>query len=124
MVSRPLEFLSSVKLRPPPLEVRRERRIPFLTKQRNGTSSRDEEGKPGLFLSCGGTLGVPLECRRGRRRTSSVELRVSRTLSRLKKEGGLSLEMEKQCQASSQVDIGISGFLSRSHRAVTPAMVF
>ena len=61
MVARPLEFLSSVKLRPLPLEVRRERRIPFLTKQRNGTSSRDEEGKPGLFLSCGGTLNVPLE---------------------------------------------------------------
>ena len=60
MVARALEFLSSVKLRPPPLEVRRERRIPFLTKQRNGTSSRDEEGKPGLFLSCGGTLNVPL----------------------------------------------------------------
>ena len=32
-------------------------------KQGNGPSSRDEEGKTGLFLSCGGTLGVPLECR-------------------------------------------------------------
>ena len=34
--------------------------IPFLTKQGNGMSSRDEEGKTGLFLSCGGTLGVSL----------------------------------------------------------------
>ena len=29
--------------------------------QGNGPSSQDEEGKPGLFLSCAGTLGVPLE---------------------------------------------------------------
>ena len=39
--------------------------IPSLTKQGNGPSSRDEEGELGLFLSCGRTLGVPLECRRG-----------------------------------------------------------
>ena len=37
--------------------------IPFPMKQGNGPSSRDEEGKTGLFLSCGGTLGVPLEWR-------------------------------------------------------------
>ena len=30
-------------------------RIPFPTKQGNGPSSRDEEGKTGLFLSCGGS---------------------------------------------------------------------
>ena len=34
------------------------------------------------------------------------------------------LELEKQCQASCWVDIGIGGFLSRCHRAVTPAIVF
>ena len=33
------------------------------TKKGNGPSSRDEEGEPGLFLSCGRTLSVPLECR-------------------------------------------------------------
>ena len=33
-------------------------------KQGNGPSSRDEEGKPGLFLSCGRKFGVPLEWRR------------------------------------------------------------
>ena len=74
MVAGPLEFVSSIKWRPPLLELRRERRdslpdenagIPSPTKQENGPSSRDEEGEPRLFLSCGGTLGVPLECRRG-----------------------------------------------------------
>ena len=34
------------------------------------------------------------------------------------------LELEKQCQASCRVDIGIGDFLSRCHRAVTPAIVF
>ena len=33
--------------------------IPFPTKQRNEPSSWDKEGKPGLLLSCGGTLVVP-----------------------------------------------------------------
>ena len=37
--------------------------IPFRTKQGNGTSLQVEEGKLGFFLSCGGTLGVPLEGR-------------------------------------------------------------
>ena len=37
--------------------------IPLQTKQGIGPSSRDEEEKPGLFLSCGGKLSVPLECR-------------------------------------------------------------
>ena len=31
--------------------------IPFLTKQEQGPSSRDEEGKTGLFLTCGRSLG-------------------------------------------------------------------
>ena len=39
-------------------------RIPLQTKQGIGSSSRDEEGKPGLFLSCSGKLGVPLKQRR------------------------------------------------------------
>ena len=34
------------------------------------------------------------------------------------------LKLEKQCQASCRIDIGIDGFLSRCHRAVTPAIVF
>ena len=44
--------------------------IPFPTKQGNGLSSLNEVGEPGLFLSCGGTLGVPLEGRQGCRGTS------------------------------------------------------
>ena len=32
-----------------------------MMKQVHRLSSQDGEGKPGLFLSCGGTLGVPLE---------------------------------------------------------------
>ena len=39
--------------------------IPSLMKQRNGPSSWDEDGEQGHFLSCGGTLGVSLECRLG-----------------------------------------------------------
>ena len=35
-----------------------------------------------------------------------------------------SLELENQGQASCPADIGIGGFLSRCHRAVTPAIVF
>ena len=38
----------------------RNARNPFPTKQGNGPSSRDEEGKTGVFLSCVGTLSVPL----------------------------------------------------------------
>ena len=66
--------------------------IPFPTKQGNGCSSWDEEGKTGLFLSCGGTLSVTLEWGSARRGTSWVASRVSRTLSRLKGESGISLE--------------------------------
>ena len=36
----------------------------------------------------------------------------------------LSLEMENHCQASCWPDLGIGGFLSRCHRAVTTAIVF
>ena len=52
----------SVKLRPPTLRCNRNTGIPFRTKQENGPSSQDEEGKLGLFLSCFRTLSVPLEC--------------------------------------------------------------
>ena len=48
----------------------RDARIPSQTKQGNGNSSWDEEGEPGLFLSSGGTVGFPLECRWGCRVSS------------------------------------------------------
>ena len=50
MVAGPLQFLSSVKWRPPPLEVRWKPQIPFPTRQGNGPSSWDEEGKTGTHL--------------------------------------------------------------------------
>ena len=45
-------------------------RIPLQMKKGNGPSSRDEEGKPGLFLSCGRKLGVSHQWRRVCRGTS------------------------------------------------------
>ena len=46
--------------------------IPFQTKQGNRPSSRVEEGKTGLFLSCGGKLSIPLEWRRVSQEASGV----------------------------------------------------
>ena len=75
-----LEFLSTFKLRPPPLDDGNAR-IPFPMKQGNGPSSRDLEGKMGSLLSFGGTLGVPLEWRRVCRGSSRVASRVANTPS-------------------------------------------
>ena len=81
-------------------------------KQGNGPTSQDEEEKPGLFLSCGRTFGVPLEWRRVCWATSCVASRVSRTLSRLKREGGISLETPQGKEASSRIEGRISWFYS------------
>ena len=70
MVERLLEFLSTFKWRLLTLEVQGNAGIPFPMKQGKGPSSRDEEGQMGLFLSCGGTLCVPLDWRRVCRGTS------------------------------------------------------
>ena len=45
-----------------------------------------------FFLTCGRTLGVPLECRRMCQGSSWVASKLSRTLSRLKSEDGNSLQ--------------------------------
>ena len=58
----------------------------------------------GLFLRCGGTHGVPLEWRWVCRGPSEVAERVSRTLSRLKREGGIPLEILVLKRASSRVE--------------------
>ena len=55
-------------------------------------SSLVETGMSENFLSCGWALSVPLEWRRVCWGTSCVASRVSRTLSRLKREGGISLQ--------------------------------
>ena len=83
-----------------------------LRKYGNGPSSQ-EEGTPGLFLSCGGTLSVPLGWRRVSRGTSCVASRVSRTFLRLKREGEITLETSQQKRVSSLVEGRISWFLSR-----------
>ena len=44
--------------------------IPSMAKQGNGPSSPDEEGEPGLLLSCCGTIRVSLACRWGYQGTS------------------------------------------------------
>ena len=80
-------------------------------KQGNGPPSQDE-GKPGLFLSCGGTFGVPLKWRRVCWGTSSVASRVSRTLSRLKRKGGIFLETPQGKEASPRIEGRISRFYS------------
>ena len=84
--------------------------IPFPMKQGYGPSSQYVEGKPGLFLSCGGTLSVPFEWRRLFRGICRVASRVSRTLSRLKREGGTSLEMSQWKRASCRIEGRISWF--------------
>ena len=104
IVARPLEFLSSVKLRPPILRCDGN---PFPVKQRNGNLSRDEEGKPGL-LSCARILIVPFEWRQVCRGTSLVVSRVSRTLLRLKREDGISLEKLQRKRASSLLEGRVS----------------
>ena len=55
MVARPLEFLSSVKLRPPPLEVRRKLQDSFSDESGKWNLLSHEEGKRGLYLICGVT---------------------------------------------------------------------
>ena len=82
----------------------------FPTKQGNGPSSWEEEGEPGLFLSCARTLGVPLEWRQVCLGAFKVASRVSRTLSRLKREGGFTLEMPQWKRASSHDEGRISWF--------------
>ena len=107
IVARPLEFLSSVKLRPPILRCDGNAGNPFPVKQRNGNLSRDEEGKPGL-LSCARILIVPFEWRQVCRGTSLVVSRVSRTLLRLKREDGISLEKLQRKRASSLLEGRVS----------------
>ena len=63
-------------------------------------------------MSYGWTLCVPLEWKRVSWGTSGVASRLSRTLSRLKSEGGISLEMQQRKRASSRIEGRHSWFLS------------
>ena len=77
--------------------------IPFPAKQENGPSPRDEEGETGLFLSCCGTLGVPLEGRRG-----CWELP----------------ELSQWCQKNFRGSSGKVGFLSRGLSGKQPQLAW
>ena len=115
-VARPLDFFASFNWDYLLLRCDVNAGIPFPTKQGNGPSSRGEEGKPGLFLNCDWTLGVPCEWRRVCRGTTWVASRVSRTLLKLKRESGISFEMPQWESASSRVEGRISRFFSRCGR--------
>ena len=67
MVAHPLDFLSSVKLRPPALEVPQERWHSF----------PDEAGKWTLLLGLGGKTGALLELWQDRQCSSPVETGMS-----------------------------------------------
>ena len=67
MVARPLEFLSSIKLRPPPLELRREHQDSFPVEGGNRT----------LLSGGGGKHGALLELWRDPRCSSRVETGMS-----------------------------------------------
>ena len=71
-------------------------------KQGNGPTSQREDGEPGLFVSCDGTFGVPLECRRGCR--------------------GL-LELPQGCQGPFWSSEGKVGFLSRHSSGQGPQLL-
>ena len=85
--------------------------IPLLTKKRNRQSSRVEEGKTGLFLSCGGKLSIPLKWAQISWEVSGVSERVSSSLSSSKREREISWETLQHKKASSRVDGRISWFL-------------
>ena len=78
----------------------------------------------GTHWSWGQKLRVSLQCQYGSRGSSEVSIGQSVLISCGDMQVCSLLELEKQFQASCRVDIGISGFLSRCQRAVTPAIVF
>ena len=99
-------------------------------------------GKSSLHASCQGPLGIPLHSLPWSSSSSGVEARTSGFLSSAGMDLGLlwschrgvrprfvwrhtslhSSRVKNQCQASGRVDIGIGGFLSRCHMAVTHAL--
>ena len=107
----PFEF----QVQPPPPEVRRVCRDPFPEKLGNGPSSRDEEGKKAL-LGLWRDPRCSSQVETGMSINFLIASRVSRTLSRLKKEGGVSLEMLHWKRASSSVEGRFSWFFSSCNR--------
>ena len=75
-------------------------------------------------MSSGRTFGVPREWRWACQGTSSVASRVSRALSRVKKEGGISLETVQQKRALSHVEWRMSWFFSSGTRKLRVPLEF
>ena len=127
-------FWSCSSKRGVPLELPREPQGPAL-----GAS-----GKSILHASCKGPLGILLQSLPGLRfssgggpepqSSSPVPTWISGFHWSFHRGEGLvscgsipirsPLKLEKHCQASCRVDIGIGGFLSKCHKAVIPAIVF
>ena len=107
-------------------------------------TTRVASGKSSLHVSCEGPLGSPLHSGPGPRSSSGVEARTSGFLSSADMDLGVPMEFQqgsrphlvwrhasplssraiKAVSAFCQVDIGITGFLSWCHRAVTTAIMF
>ena len=104
-----------------------------------------DSGTSSLHASFEGPLGIPLQSLPGPRSSSGVEAGTSGFLSRANMHLGVSLGPPLGSQDSSRVEpykfilfsslkrsvpppvrltLGIGGFLSRCHRAVTPAILF
>ena len=77
------------------------------------SSSGAEAGTSGFLSSADMDLRVPMEFPQGSQASSHVETCKSALLSSW-----------KSSQDFSRIDIGIGGSLSRSHKAVTPTIVF
>ena len=78
------------------------------------SSSGVEAGNSGFLFRANMDLGVPLGCPQGSQASSRVEPCKSALLTSWKSSVRLPVRLSE----------GIGGFLSRCHRAVTPAIVF
>ena len=119
-------------------------RVPLELRRGHQGPARVASGKPSLHANSERALGIPLQSLPGTRSSCGVEAGTSELFSSADMDLGVlssfhrgvslilcgdmqvrsPLEMEKQCQASCHIDIGIGGFLSRGYRAVTPTTVF
>ena len=117
-----------------PLELRWGPQGPAGWPQESPVSGRVAKGLLEVHFSQCWVLGPHLELRPEPQVSSPVLTCISDSYGVSTEESGLvscgdmhtrsPLDLEKQCQASSLVDVGIGVILSRCHRAVTPAIMF
>ena len=119
--------------------------VPLELRQRPQGPAHGASGRSSLHASSEGPLRIPLQLMLGPRSSSGVQASYSGFLSRADMDIMVHLGRPQGSQASSRVEpcksallssrkssvrfpvgltIGISGFLSRCHRAVTSAIVF